>query len=200
MFGTIVIAVEGLLAAKCLKSWASVYHRFPKPGQSGSQALAAEYYILVGGSILAVVASAATIDIVATRLGGFSSLHPRDAVASLVALSFQAGFTGLLTFSGPDPQQALGYLWHDLGILQSIAYVWVLLSILLGLDQPASVPESPPSGEEPPRDSRRTDGGAPTQVVGRARAQRRRRWVAAAIIGGYAAAQLIVHHGPVIRP
>ncbi|MDQ1746942.1 MAG: hypothetical protein QOD07_1205 [Frankiaceae bacterium] len=193
MFGTIVIAMEGLLAARCLGAWASIYHRFPKPGQAGGRARAAEYYLLVGGSIFAVMASWASIDLSAARLHGFPSIDPHASVATVVGLSLQAAFTGLLTFSGPDPRHVLGYLVHDLGILQSIAYVGVLLQIILALDDAPRRTEPGVTGgglSQP-----RVDDRQPT-----VRTKVHSRWVVAAALGVYVVVQLLEHHGGVIRP
>jgi hypothetical protein len=195
MFGMIVIAMEGLLATRCLGAWASLYHRFPRSGEPPGRARAAEYYLLVGGSIFAVVASAASIDFVAERFNGFDGLNPGSAVAALIGLSFQAGFTGLLTFSGPDPKHGFGYVVHDLGILLSIAYVGVLLQIILEQNDAPPARATGVQAEVPTvtaRSSATTLADPP--------APRSRRWVAAVAVGVYVVAQIIEHHGVVLRP
>lgn len=124
--GTLAIAAEAILAVLVLKSWAVLYHRWPKPGRE--QSALREFLVTIGSVVLALLAVYALLLCVGARFHaypGFASVSSGAKLREAASLAVPAFFSNAFA-------PGVGNLAFTASIVVAISYVAYALFLVVG--------------------------------------------------------------------
>jgi hypothetical protein len=169
LIGSLFIAAEAVLSFIQLSAWGTTYHGFTIGSQTNPARGQSEFSVAFGAILMAYISAVGVTVFSASALNAFTKIDT-SGFGELLSTSAYYSLTTMLQVGDADPRNGAGRLVVFLIYLNSAAFVFIVLALVIGNASSAAIDIGAKSAQQTTQPSRSQAGRAVAPVPGQASA------------------------------